>query len=144
MILEIHNSGPLILSTNYWEHDMEREGLAYLSINDRALRLLLPRQLEEVIPDMATGKLVIASRPRNPGPYAIELLFEDGTDSPYCVHLGAGQIDRLPLPEDDGREDLTCTVWIQPRRGEPHEALRRPAAYRVVPRLPWLKPWRTC
>jgi hypothetical protein len=139
--LIISNDGPRIVETNFWETRFDRDGLMYLSINARALRLLLPRNLEEYLADMASAKLVILSRPRNPGKYAMEILFDDGTDSPFALHLDTPQIDRLPPPEDDGRADLECTVWTQPRRGVPHEALRRPAAYRVVPRLPWLKAW---
>jgi len=140
-VLFIRNNGPLIAATNYWETELAAAGKMYLSTNDKAFRLLLPTTWEKDLPELATGKRVIVSRPRNPGKFEIELLFEDDSPSPYVIHLSAGQIERVPLPEDDGRGDLECTVWTQPRRGVPHEALRRPAAYRLVPRLPWLKPW---
>jgi hypothetical protein len=140
MIL-VTNSGPLIMASNYWGGELDRQGLAFLSINARALRLLMPRTLEPLIPDMATGKIVVASRPRNPSKYAMELMFDDGSDSPYCVHLSAGQVDRMPPQSDSGRTDLEFTAWTQPRRDDgPHEALRRPAAYRIVP---WAKEWRS-
>jgi hypothetical protein len=141
MILAISNDGPLITATNYWEHDLERRGLAFVSLNARAFRVLLPRSLEITIPDMATGRLAVVSVPRNPCRYAMEIMLDDGSESPYCLHLSAGQIDHLPARKDDGRDDLEFTVWTRPRRGEPHEALRRPAAYRSVTTIPWLKPW---
>lgn len=142
MILAITNDGPLITATNFWEHDLERQGLAYASLNARAFRLLLPRSLESTLLDLATGKLAVISVPRNPCQYAMEIMLDDDSDSPYCLHLGAPQIDHLPAREDNGRTDLEFTVWTQPRRGIPHEALRRPAAYRSVPKVPWMKPWK--
>jgi hypothetical protein len=141
--LIITNSGPLIVSTNFWETSLAAQGLAHLSINARAFRLLMPPELEETIPEMATGKLVVVSRPRNPSKYDLEIMFDDGTDDPYCLHLSAGQVSNWPAREDDGRDDLEFTVWTQPRRGEgPHQALRRPAAYRSVGSVPCLKPWK--
>lgn len=135
MTLAIHSDGPLIVATNFWETEFEQKSLVYLSLNARAFRLLLPRQWEEVLSEMATGKIVRVRRAKSPGKYALELMFDDSTENPYCLHLSDGQIDRLPAKEDDGRTDLEFTAWTQPRRGVPHEALRRPAIYQIVPKL---------
>jgi len=102
----------------------------------------MPRSLESHLVDMATGKLAVVSTPSQPGRFAMELLLDDGSDNPYALHLSAGQIATLPARSDDGRTDLEFTLWTQPQHGQqPHMALRRPAAYRSVPRLPWLRPW---
>lgn len=143
MILTISNDGPLITATNFWEHEYERGGKPYVSLNARAIRLLLPRSLESHLEQMSAGKLAIVSVPRNPSKYAMEIMLEDETQYPYTFHLDARQIDHLPSREDDGRTDLEFTVWTQPRRGVPHEALRRPAAYRSVTTVPWMKPWKS-
>jgi hypothetical protein len=141
MLIIVENDGPLIRATNFWESDTESNGLCFLSTNARAFRLLLPRQWESELSELSTAKLVVVSKPRNPSDYMIELMFDDGSPKPYCIHLGPSQVDRFPSKEDHGRNDLECTVWTQPRRNGPHQALRRPAAFRFVPRLPWAKPW---
>lgn len=74
MILQISNANRQIVSTNFWQTDYDSRGLAYLSINAGAFRLLLPRRLEETIADMATGKIAVISMPRNPCKYAVEIM----------------------------------------------------------------------
>jgi len=143
-MLEIENHGPLILRSNYWGSALDRAGTLYLSINAGAFRLLLPGGWEEVVQEMQTGREVVVSRgpwAKDPGRGldALELLFEDGTTDPYSVHLQSTQCDRLPTPEDQGKEWL-FTAWTAPRRGKPHKALERPAWYRLVGQIPWLKP----
>lgn len=142
-MLVIENHGPIILSSNFWGSEMDRAGRLYLSINAGAVRLLLPSGWEPMLDEMRTGKEVIFSR----GPWAkgpgrgedsLELLFEDGTDSPYAVHFGVAQADRLPLDEDAGRE-LVFAAWTAPRRGKPHKGLERPLWYRRVEAVPCLK-----
>lgn len=139
--LTISNDGPRIVSTNFWETGIEAKGLFYASINAGGIRLLIPRDQEAQLQEMGTAKEILLSWPRNPGQYAAELVFEDGSDSPFHLLLSAAQIDHLPAREDHGRRDLEFTAWTQPRRDGPHEALRRPASCRNVPRLPYLKPW---
>lgn len=48
-----------------------------------------------------------------------------------------GQIDRVPLAEDVGREWI-ATVWDR-KNGRPHKCLERPAYVQIVPSLPWLR-----
>lgn len=143
-MIEVRSHGPLILSSTYWGSDLDRAGTLFLSLNAGAVRLLLPSGWEEAVAEMRTGRGVVFSR----GPWALdpgrgtdslELLFEDGTADPYCVHLSAAQADRLPTPEDQGKEWL-FTAWTRPRRGKPHKALERPCWYRLVDAIPWLKP----
>ena len=70
---------------------------------------------------------------------AIEILFEDGSDSPYVIQIGTEQIDRLPA--DELRDDLTLTVWTC-KQDRPHKALELPCYFRRVERIPWMKPWK--
>ena len=65
----------------------------------------------------------------------MELLFEDGSDSPFCLHLVAEQTDRL-LPENNQGGGFYVTVWT--RGGE---KLRLPGKYRQVAAIPCLAPW---
>jgi hypothetical protein len=144
-LLRIENHGPLILSSNYWSSDAAGAGKLYLSTNAGAFRLLVPAHLEPAVSEMATGKVAVVSR----GPWpekrladALEILLDDGTENPWCCHLDANSVDRMPLDSDAGKE-WVFTVWTRPRRkgSRPHKALERVAYYRRVESLPWLKPY---
>lgn len=137
-MLAIKNAGQNIIETNYWDSEHARRGYCYLSWNAGAARLLLPDALKGELREMRGANCVIVSR----GPWheqggreALELLFEDGSDSPYCLHLVAEQTDRL-LPEDNQGGGFVVTVWT--RGGE---KLRLPGKYRTVAAVPCLDPW---
>jgi hypothetical protein len=138
-MLTISNDGQEIIASNYWQSEYARRGHIYLSVNAGAFRLLLPPFLEEAIRDMGAGREVVVSR----GPWpdqkradAIEVIFEDGSDSPFVLHFGIEQIDRLPAKADEGRRDLRCTVWTSGAV----KRLSLPAAYRRVKAIPCLDP----
>ncbi len=137
-MLTILNKGQAIESTNYWDTEQAHAGYCYLSWNAGAGRLLVPDALKPAIREMRIAKYVIVSR----GPWhehggrdALELLFEDSSDSPYCLHLVAEQTDRL-LPEENQGGGFVVTVWT--RGGE---KLRLPGKYRTVAAIPCLDPW---
>ena len=137
-VITIGNQGQRITSTNYWDSDHARAGYLYLSWNAGAARLLLPDSQKPMIREMKTGRFVIISR----GPWAdqggreaLELLFEDGSDTPFSMHLVAEQCDRL-IPDTEQGGGFVVTVWS--RGGE---KLRLPGKYRRVDSLPCLQPW---
>jgi len=139
-MLIIENNGQEITESNFWGSEQERAGAFYLSINAGAFRLLLPQQHETILAELETAKEVIITR----GPWpdagqtnAMEILFDDGSDSPFSIHLGANQVDRWPLPEDAGRMFM-FSVWVL-RNNKPHCASHGDCYYRTAPRLPWLK-----
>jgi hypothetical protein len=141
-ILKIENHGPLITATNYWDLPPARGEVCYLSLNAGAFRLLLRPEAEPCLADMRTGKECIVSR--GPWPQAgladgLEVLFDDGTDSPFALHLQIESADRVPPDSDQGKE-WVLSVWTRQRPGRPHLALQRPCWYRRVPSIPWLKP----
>ncbi|WP_338807027.1 hypothetical protein V8U11_08180 [Pseudomonas chlororaphis] len=134
----IENDGPAISRTNYWDSAHAARGYAFLSWNAGAGRVLLPDALAPALPDMRAARYVIVSL----GPWleqgareAWELLFEDGSDAPYCLHLVAEQSDRR-LPDTDQGGGFVITVWT--RDGE---QLRLPARFRKVTEIPCLDPW---
>lgn len=134
----IENSGRSIASTDYWQSEAARAGYCYLSWNAGAARLLVPDACKHFLPEMRAAKYVIVSR----GPWrdqggrdALELLFEDDSDSPFCLHLVAEQTDRL-LPEDNQGGGFVVTAWT--REGEEFSL---PGRYRVVAEIPCLEPW---
>lgn len=138
--LTISNKGPAIRATNYWSSEWSLRGALYCSVNAGALRILLPPSMEGYLLDMQAAREVVMSR----GPFpemrrddAIEIMFDDGSDSPFCLHLGTEQIDRV-LPDSDAGSEFTCTVWVN--RDGPHCALEKPCYYRRVTELPCLEP----
>lgn len=144
--LFIQNDGPAVASCNWWETEMEQAGLFYVSINAGAFRLFVPRISESVLADMTTARIVVVSR----GPWrqsgladAMEILFDDGSDSPYAIHLQVQAFDRLPL-DADARKELQFTVWTAPTDGQPQCAAEFPARYRRVKTLPCLKRYEEC
>lgn len=134
----IKNQGQSIVSTNYWNSDHAKAGYCFLSWNAGAARLLVPDRIESEIQEMRSARFVIVSR----GPWiengsrdALELLFEDGSDNPYCLHMVAEQTDRL-LPEDNQGGSFFVTIWTKAG-----EKLRFEGKYRTVQSIPCLDPW---
>ena len=136
--ITISNRGQAIEDTNYWDHPNAQAGYFYLSWTAGAARLLVPDNQKLSVREMRSAKYVIVSR----GPWhdqggreAVELLFEDESDCPYCLHLVAEQCDKLiPAAEQGG--GFVMTVWT--RGGL---KLRLPAKYRMVDAIPCMKEW---
>lgn len=134
----IVNDGPRIVRTTYWQTEHARRGLLYVSVNARAFRLLVPDAARVVVHEMQAARANYAIVTRGPwrGQDALEILLEDGSDSPYAVHVLAAQCDRLPAPQDAGRTDLRLLVYTPAGL-----ACEFPARYRLAPVLPCLAPW---
>lgn len=96
-MIQIANDGARLVSTNYWDSDHARRGLAYLSGNAGALRLLLPAAIESMLAEMRTGKRVLIE-PSIVQPSAIDVVFDDGTDSPFALTIDRRQCDRALAP----------------------------------------------
>jgi hypothetical protein len=140
MILEIKSHGPLILATNYWQTEHSLYGKFFCSVNAGAIRLLVPDVHRAAIEDMRAARQVILSRGPWPAmglPEAVELLFDDLSDSPFAIHLGPESFDVLPAEPSAGQEWI-LSVWDQ-KKGRPHKAVERPCHWRRVPRIPWLR-----
>lgn len=140
--LTITNHGSLITASNFWETGAALRGRLYLSLNAGAIRLMVPDNQRARISDMRPrSKYVVVSflpaEKWREGAYAVEWMVEDGRGDPWSCHLSPGQIDRMPLAEDVGREWI-ATVWDR-KNGRPHKCLERPAYVQIVPSLPWLR-----
>ncbi len=141
--LRIENHGALIVSTNYWDMEIERAGKVFCSTNAGAIRLLLPRSMRPILNALRTAEYVIVSR----GPWvrmglaeAVEILFEDHTNEPFALHLSPEAFDLLPAEPTSGQE-WTLSVW-DIKKGRPHKALERRCFWRRVALLPCLEPWK--
>lgn len=141
-MIQITNHGPLITATDYWQSDLERAGKLFATVNAGAIRLMLPRVHREIINDLRTAKHCVLSR----GPWpdeglfdAVEILFDDGTDDPFAIHLSPESFALLPA-EPPRKQEWVLSVW-DVKRGRPHKALERRCYWRRVEKLPCLLPW---
>jgi hypothetical protein len=139
-MIAIQNQGQRIVSTDYWDSEHAKAGYFFLSWNAGAARILVPDSQKAVLREMRGAKHVIVSQ----GPWtdqggreALELLWEDGSDSPFCLHLVAEQCDRL-IPETDQGGGFVVAAWT--RSGQKQ---RWPGKYRIVDHIPCLDPWVT-
>ncbi len=132
------NAGPVLVETNYWTSPHARRGLCFLSTNAGCIRLLVPPAQEKALPEMTKGVREVAlTRGTLDGKTdAVELLFEDGSDSPFCLQLDARQSDRLWPPADDGRP-VPFAIYTQ-GGGKVAEFTCR---LRRHPTLPYAQPW---
>lgn len=137
-MITIGNKGQAVTHTNYWDSDFAEAGMLFLTWNAGAARLLVPDSMKSSIREMKTAKYVIISS----GPLycrggvdALELLFEDGSDTPLAITMSAEMSDRKLT---DRRIDagLNFTVWT--RSGM---KLMLPGKYRVVDQVPCLRKW---
>lgn len=138
----IQNHGPLITGTNYWDTELARSGKLFCSVNAGAIRVLLPPATYSCLADMRAAKECVLSRgpwPAQRANEAVEIMWDDGSDSPFALHLTPESFDVLPAEPEPGREWI-CSVWTE-KDGKPHKALERICHWRRVERLPWLRPW---
>ena len=135
----ISNQGGELASTNYWDSAMAKAGLLFLSWNAGVARIFLPDICISMLREMKTGKYCIISQgpliPCNITGSTIELLFEDDTDTPFSLQMGAGQVDRR-INCTKPQVGFNVTVWS--RNGKLHSM---PGKLRSANLLPCLKPW---
>lgn len=134
-VIMIVNKGQDIVETSYWDTAMSHSGYAYASWNAGALRLLIPDQLLPAVEEMRTGRQAIVTRCLLAGREAIEILFDDGSDAPYALHLTEQACDRRLSLEDEGLE-IVVSAW-----GRSGKLAQWPGLCRAAARLPCLFPW---
>lgn len=142
-LIEITNHGPLVTGSNYWGSDLAAAGKVWVSVNAGAVRILLPPSAYSWLADMRAARECVLSRgpwPAEGKPEAVEIMWDDGSDSPFALHLTPASFDLLPAEPAPGREWI-CSAWTA-KDGRPHKAVERVCHWRRVPRVPWLKPWR--
>jgi len=112
-LLTFANNGTEIAQTNFWDSSYAQKGIFYVSANAGTLRLLVPPGTEHTIAEMKTGKRVeivpsiaIAGH--------LDIVFEDGTASPYAVTLDKRQFDP---PVQKGK----CRLAVWTRAGKQAE-----------------------
>ena len=141
-MIEIINHGAIILRSNYWESPLAERGLLFCSVNAGAIRVLMPAVRYGDLNDMRAAQYCVLSRgpwPAEKKQDGIEIMWEDGSDSPYALHLTPESFDLLPAEPEAGRE-WVLTVYVA-KDGIPHKALERRCHWRRVDRIPCLEPW---
>lgn len=106
-LISVANAGPDIADTNFWFTDHAARGLCFLSSNAGTLRLLVPQAAERFLPEMLTGRSVTIE-----GSIvqvnAWDIVFDDGTPSPFCISVDPKMMDRGLQP---GR--CVFTIWTK-------------------------------
>ena len=118
---------------------MNNRGLVAISMNAGAFRILLPDSMVDQVVDMQTARDIVVSKGKCQGKQAYEILFDDHTDTPYSLLLDARQFASLQPADSEHGKEVRISVWV---RGS-QRVLDMPARFRVVPRLPCLRPWRS-
>ena len=138
-MFQIANAGSDITRTNYWDSPQATAGYYYLSWNAGVGRLLVPDAQIHALQEMQGAKEVIISR----GPWAdqanrdaLELLWEDGSETPFVITLVAQQCDRM-LPATNQGGGFMVTAWT--RSGKQDSWNGR---YREVLSIPCMQPWK--
>lgn len=139
-MITIGNKGPLLADTNFFESEMAAKGLFFLSWNGGAARLLVPKSQEDALHEM-NPQVVIISRGfwTEKNREGIEILFEDRSDSPFCLHLSLDQSDRT-LPETDQGGGFQLVVYADDFKTQ-GPVCSWPAKYRKVAEIPCLQEW---
>ncbi|EAY3673144.1 hypothetical protein FGR80_23295, partial [Salmonella enterica] len=108
----IENEGQAVAGTDYWQSVQAQAGYVYLSWNAGAARLLVPDAAKHLLREMRGAEYVIISKGMLHGRDALELIFEDGSDAPFVIHMLSEQCDRL-LPENNQGGGFVVTVWTR-------------------------------
>lgn len=135
--IRIANNGPEIAAINFWDPEIGAQNYAF-SVNAGCLRLLVPNCHTPCLPDMVGCEYVVASiiKKIQPKKFAIELLFEDHTQTPFSIHMCPGTcLGLFPLAENS-KVARKMAIWTEGL----NKVAELPIYSRDVPKLPWLKP----
>ena len=136
-MVRIENNGPDIRSTDYWQSEIEAEGISCVSFHAGCFRVLMARKYFADLPEMKTAGEVLVLR----GPWpeqrkldAFQFIFNDGSPNPYFILFDAKtSFERLPAPSAEGRS-CRVAVWAWAETG-PAKVLELPAQFKRVPRV---------
>jgi hypothetical protein len=137
----IENNGQGGMTTNFWQTDFAKNGYCFVTLDAGYYRLLVPYYRKDWLAEMKTAREVIISRGpwpsgRPPKKDAFEIMFEDGTSSPFIINVGPEQWDRAPGEADQGWKGV-FSVYFD---GATKPTLEfKKVFYRRVPKIPWLK-----
>jgi len=114
-VVTIENDGPRLIATNYWGTEQAAAGYYYLTTNAGTVRLLVPasRAKPDQMKDMANTREVVLTRGTFMGhDNCVEVMFEDGSPSPYCIHIDSKQVDRQWVQTDEHKR-WRFAIWTE-------------------------------
>lgn len=139
----IEDHGEDIKATDFWKSKLEKQGELVFSPRGSTLRVLVPGSDSNVVAMAKRSMEIIISR----GPLedregeGYEVLFHTGRgleNDSFRIYYENCFLDLLS--DSLIGKDLKCDFWVE-SNGLPVKAVSRPAKYREVETLPWLKPW---
>jgi hypothetical protein len=139
--IHVQNNGQEIVKSNYWETSLAKAGKYYLSTNAGAFRVLLPDSLLDNVAEMKTGETIVVTV----GPWprlgvltpCFEIMFDDGSDSPFCLHMNIESTDGIIPNAEWTRKPVQFSVWTK----GPKKVFEKPCHVRFGI-IPCLKPWK--
>lgn len=132
----VENDKGKIIRTNFFETEREDKGVLYLSFNAATFRLLLPKEKEYTISEMKTAKDIVITRGPFSGAFIIEILFDDLTSTPFCMHLSRTQVDLLIDADKKTTYELDFIVYGEGLR----PLLETKCYYRYSSKIPDMRP----
>ncbi len=108
----VQDDGPSLRDSNYWDSLYCQSGLLYFSVNAGAIRMLVPDDVsDELLDALTTTQHVVVSRDAAGVHY--ELLFEDGTPTPYFVFTTSAAWDHSVPDSESGRINIDFRVYAR-------------------------------
>lgn len=80
-----------VATTDYFETELAKKGLVYLSYCNGCIRMFIPELVEKHIPEMKTGKEIVISVSAKTN--QIEIMFDDSSEAPFCINISKEMID---------------------------------------------------
>lgn len=114
-LIMISNEGEKLKETNYWEHELAKQGIVYITCNAGSIRVLIPNSKEFFIPEIKTGKIVEIETSVVNNRSMFDLFFMDGTPTPFCLSVEKSMIDRSIKKNDKGR------LYVYTKNGIQHK-----------------------
>ncbi len=143
-MITVENNGKELVATNYWRSEHAIRGYVYVSVNAGCLRIMIPKASNIDVNEMRSADIVLITRclwaTEKGLRDAVEILFEDHTASPYCLHLVVEQFDMVPAASDRDRpgDAPRWRVAVYTEQGKQFEI---PARLRLTKKLPYMKEW---
>lgn len=119
-MLTIENSGIAIKQTNFWQTIFAKNGYIFVSTNAGAIRLLIPEQCQSIIDELKAMKkepsvsLIYSKDQSSAERDQYTFMFDDFTDSPFCISTSHEQWQQKLSDEWLGKEAL-ITLWTKGR-----------------------------
>jgi hypothetical protein len=133
-LIIFENDGGEIVGTNYFDTSRGTAGMYYLSCNAGVARLLIPEHETLLLDEMKTGKLGVLTSGIYKGQPSVEIMFDDGTRSPFSMFVPQDQCDSRI---QKGSTQFILTAWTQAGKVGEWKAFQR-----VREKLPCLQPWK--